>query len=243
MAGNNKEKVLELRAKGRSNAKIAELLLKNAEASPLAPVEKDLELALAKDIMVTEDDMPKDEASLSNGHISSSDTVLMQPALTGQAEQEKPLLHNQPQRVIWTCSCGVQLSDHYTEIVPGSLEQLQQRLRQGNSSPSRSRHNFWNSLVAWTTLRPSTAHRNSEYQSNTASHTQTAQAAQANSESNGKSVPGNAGPGSAARAPPLSGSTDTSNTLQSPQTHPAVSYLLLCTNREREISVARAIQT
>ena len=125
----------------------------------------------------------------------------------------------------WTCSCGVQLYDQYTKIVPGSLERLQQRLRQKNSSPSGSWHRFRNSLVAWTTSRPSTAHSNLNYKANTASTTQTAQAAKANSESNGKNISGNAGP--IARAPPLSGSTNTFNTLQSPQVYSAVLYFLL----------------
>ena len=94
MVSNDKEKVLELRANGQSNAKIAEFLLKNAVALPVTTVKKDLKLALAKDIIVTDNDTPKDEAASSDKQISTSETALMQPALTEQVEQEKPLLHN-----------------------------------------------------------------------------------------------------------------------------------------------------
>jgi hypothetical protein len=45
--------------------------------------------------------------------------------------------------------------------------------------------------------------------------------------SHGESIPGNAGPGPAVLSSPLFESTDTANTLQSPQIHPAVSCLLL----------------
>ncbi|KAF7514049.1 hypothetical protein GJ744_004374 [Endocarpon pusillum] len=144
------------------------------------------------------------------------------------AEQDKLLLHNRPQLVTWTCLCGAQLYDHYTEIVPGSLKQLQQRLRQENSSSSRSWQTFWNALVAWTTSRPSAANSNPN-KANAAPDSQT-QATQEDGESAVKNIPGNAGSGAITTGLPLSGSTDTSNALQSPQpqVHPAISYLLLC---------------
>ena len=94
MASNDKEKVLELRANDQSNAKIAEFLLKNAVSLPVTTVKKDLKLALAKDFMVTDDDTPKNEAASSDKQMSTSETALIQPALTEQVEQEKPLLHN-----------------------------------------------------------------------------------------------------------------------------------------------------
>jgi hypothetical protein len=138
MADNNKEQVIELRKKSQSNIKIAQFLLEKAMASPGTIIEKNPKPALAENIMALIDDMLKDQATLGNGQILPSETAVIQSTLTGQAKQEKPPLHNRPQLVIWKCSCGIQLYNHYIEIVPGSLEQLQQRLRQENSSYSGS---------------------------------------------------------------------------------------------------------
>lgn len=136
MAYNDAEKILELRTEGRSYAKIAKFLLKESLTSSITFVEENVTFAIEDDILNAGGDELKDEVASDDGQTSISETAL------------KPLIHDKPRLVTWSCSCDMQLYDHYTEIVSGSLEQLQQRLRQENTSPSRSWQTFWNELIA-----------------------------------------------------------------------------------------------
>jgi hypothetical protein len=47
-----------------------------------------------------------------------------------------------PQLVTWTCTCGMELHDYFTEILPGSVEKLQQHLRKENPPSSGSWYAF-----------------------------------------------------------------------------------------------------
>lgn len=228
MTSDDKETVLELRAKGRSNAKIAETFIEKALESPVADVGKSPRPGLTKNAMAADGDFLELDANLCNEQTSTGETAPMQPTLTDPGEPAKLQLHNRPQLVTWICSCGVQLYDYYTEIVPGSLEQLQQRLQKENSPHLGVWQSFWSGFVAWTTSRPSTTHSNSGDQANARSETQRTRLAQENTEGSSTNTPENTDTTFPASTLPISVSDCTSNILQSPQADPAVSYLLLC---------------
>jgi hypothetical protein len=196
--------------------------------SPVADVGKTPRPTLTKNAMAAGEDLLKLEANLCNEQISAGETTPMQPALTDPAEPAKSQLHNRPQLVTWTCSCGVQLYDYYTEIVPGSLEQLQQQLQKENSPYLGVWHSFWSSFVARTTSRPSATHSNSGNQANATSKTQTTRLAQGNTEGGSANTPENTDTTFPASTLPNSVWNGTFNIIQSPQADPAVSYLLLC---------------
>ena len=223
----DQETILDLRKQNLSVTEIARVLLGNAPALLREIAEEDQKPTLAENTMTADADMLKHDAALTNETNPISETAVTKSKLDNMTGNRVSQVHNEPRLVTWTCSCGMQLCDYYTELVSGSLEQLQQRLRSEHSQSSAPWTVLWSDMFTWATSRsPATGAKQKDHDK-ASSANPSAQATQASTLSNPSmsriadaSTPfGSQGP-----------STSSGNLINTPpdQRESMVSYLLLC---------------
>ena len=223
----DQETILGLRKQNISITEIARVLLGNALGLPREIAEKDQKPTLAENTVTADTDMLKHDTRFTNEKESISETAFTKSKLDNLTESRVSQVHNEPRLVTWTCSCGMQLCDYYTELVPGSLEQLQQRLRCEHSQSSAPWTILWSGLSTWATSRSPATGANQKDHDKALSANPSAQATQTSTLSNPSmsriadaSTPfGSQGP-----------STSSGTLINTPpdQRESMVSYLLLC---------------
>ena len=138
-------------------------------------------------------------------------------------------MQNIPQLVTWKCSCGTRLCDYYTEIVPGSLEQLQTHLRRENARSCGMWQAFWTSLLSFIGWRPASRFSGSADPTNDLLAPQIASTSTEDPHSTNNYI----NSANARGSPPVKATAPSSSIgiiepLQVLEADPTVSYILLC---------------